>query len=69
MGRQVPAARELPGGDQHVRVRTGGPHRCVMQANQRNLAGLGDARGAVLAQRPGDDEVGAVADPQRVGIE
>ena len=40
-----------------------------MQADQRNLPGFSDARGAVLAQRPGDDQVGAVADPQRVGIE
>ena len=31
--------------------------------------GLGDARGAMLAQRPGDDQVGAVADPQGVGVE
>ena len=40
-----------------------------MQADQRYCLRFGDARGAVLAQRPGHDEVGTVADPQRVGIE
>jgi len=40
-----------------------------MQADQRYCLRFGDARGAVLAQGPGDDEVGAGADPQRVGIE
>jgi len=64
---QVPAARQPHGSDHHVRVRTGRAHRRVMQADQGYSLRFGDARGAVLAQRPGDDEVGAVADPQRVG--
>jgi len=66
---QVPALRKSLGGDEHVRVCTGWPHRRVVQADQRNSTRFGDTRSAMLAEGPGDNEIRGRTDPQRVGIE